>query len=118
MATRKPSPKRRPAAGSTSAGDRGVAAASLERAVVTTGDRNHVTIQQLQGAPPRSSAALREAYLHHVLSAAGLLPLDGVDFRAADREAHEVKLHEVHRGRRRVELHTRRQPGAGTIARP
>jgi hypothetical protein len=97
MATRKPSPKR-PAVppGSTSAETGGVGAGrDVRDAVVINGDHNTVT-QHFDAPPARSPAALRQAYLHHVVSTAGRFSLAGVDLGAAGRESEAVELHAVY----------------------
>ena len=92
---KKPRPRKGPA-GATSAAKRGVVAGSADDAVVTTGDGNKVTVNHFHGAPVRSSAALRQAYLHHVLRTAGRLSLSGVDPKAAGRENQAIELHAVY----------------------
>jgi hypothetical protein len=69
MATRKSSSKRLAVAGSTSAETGGVATRDVRDTVVITDHDNMVTLH-FHATPARSPAALREAYLHHVLSAA------------------------------------------------
>lgn len=68
----------------------------MDQAVVTTGDGNTTTVNHFHAPPARSSAALREAYLHHVLRAAGRFSLAGVDPGAAGRESEGVELHAVY----------------------
>ena len=95
MATHKSSSKRPAVAGSTSAATGGVAARNVRDAAVITGDGNTVT-QHFHAASARSPAALREAYLHQVLSTAGRFSLAGVDPGAAGRESEAVELPAVY----------------------
>ncbi len=83
---RKSSPKRSAA---------GVAARDVRESVVITGEGNKVT-QHFHATTARSPAALREAYLHHILSTAGRFSLAGVDPGAAGRESEAVELHAVY----------------------
>lgn len=83
-------PKRRPA------GARAVATETMHHAVVATGDHNAIAVTHFHGGPAPSPVARREAYLHHVLRAAGQLSLAGVDPKAAGRATEAVALHEVY----------------------
>ncbi len=91
--------------GSVAAGERGVAAGTIQDSPVVTGDQSrvvqaetYVERQVVEGEPSPDSAALRTAYLNRLFETSSRLSLAGIDPKAASESEAHLNLGAVYTG--------------------